>query len=395
MKAYKIRVSKITLLDKLMLSQFYPSEEDIKDRDVKELAERLRGDSDKDTLTNILEWEKKNMRFWWLRYPMDLSLKIITPISLMLIVMIISPLLSLLYYLKYLTSLLTIIIGIGIFFLIVMMASYFLRISFLSIAFSLIYLITAAVLRIPILAQRILPFTLFYAGCLGCTILIVFSLYIRYEPFFRDLKLGKKISFFFEIFNDTFEYSLPVSKILRYRLGVCKDYAKLTASLLLNLYPAEKIYFVIFLRHVACGIKINNKLYILDQHLPILTVEKWLMAWNRNKANIFKYKIEDENKEIINLSSWKISNIDVERLAKEVEKNLRIANKVSSEKCFKTTILLKKYAIYYDEDEIIKHSLIRSIKDKIRDEFCENMKRITAVKIAQEEENLILNIYYV
>lgn len=37
--------------------------------------------------------------------------------------------------------------------------------------------------------------------------------------------------------GDTFTLSLPIEKILKYRLSVCRDYAKLTMALLLDLHP--------------------------------------------------------------------------------------------------------------------------------------------------------------
>lgn len=44
--------------------QFNPTLDDIKNEDLKKLANRLKGDSDKKTLTNILEWEERNIRVW-------------------------------------------------------------------------------------------------------------------------------------------------------------------------------------------------------------------------------------------------------------------------------------------------------------------------------------------
>jgi len=63
-------------------------------------------------------------------------------------------------------------------------------------------------------------------------------------------------------FGDAFKSSLPIRKILRYRLAVCKDYAKLTATLLLNSYGSEdNIYFITIPQHVAAAIEIKDKIY--------------------------------------------------------------------------------------------------------------------------------------
>jgi hypothetical protein len=48
----------------LLLKEAVPALEDINNESVKRLAERLKGRSDKETLTNILEWQEKNIQFW-------------------------------------------------------------------------------------------------------------------------------------------------------------------------------------------------------------------------------------------------------------------------------------------------------------------------------------------
>ena len=153
----------------------------------------------------------------------------------------------------------------------------------------IVYLLTSVALRIPLLAQNILPCTLFYMGCLGgAVILIMVYLFIRYRIFFREEKsIFKKLFKFLELVNRTFQLSLPVNKLLDHKLAVCRDYAKLTASLLFNVYPDSEVYFITIPQHVAAGIKIKNKIYVLDQRLPILTTDNWLIKWNKKKANTY------------------------------------------------------------------------------------------------------------
>lgn len=57
---------------------------------------------------------------------------------------------------------------------------------------------------------------------------------------------------------------LPVKKILEWKLAICRDYARLTASLLNNLYKDSEIYLIILPTHSASGIKFNNKILISD-----------------------------------------------------------------------------------------------------------------------------------
>ncbi len=92
--------------------------------------------------------------------------------------------------------------------------------------------------------------------------------------------------------RDTFKLSLPVEKILKYRLAICRDYAKLTAALLLKMYPENNILFISFPSHVATGIQIKNTIYILDQRLPILTINDWLKKWKVKKADCYLLKIK-------------------------------------------------------------------------------------------------------
>ena len=55
-------------------NQFLPSLEDIENEDLKKLANMVKGDSNKETLTNILEWQHNNLLYWmergilWSRY---------------------------------------------------------------------------------------------------------------------------------------------------------------------------------------------------------------------------------------------------------------------------------------------------------------------------------------
>jgi len=54
---------------------------------------------------------------------------------------------------------------------------------------------------------------------------------------------------------------------------------------------------------------------------------------------------------------------------------------------------LKNYVIYYEEDDITKHSLMRAIKNKLESELCSNMDKISRIEINQEKSDLILKVY--
>ncbi len=104
----------------------------------------------------------------------------------------------------------------------------------------------------------------------------LFYLTIIYWPLTRQVKLVKsRIRDVALLIKSTFEVSIPLHTVLKYKLAVCKDYAKLTAVLLYNLFPDNSIYFISIPRHVAAGIEINGKLYVLDQKLPVMTLNGW------------------------------------------------------------------------------------------------------------------------
>jgi len=44
--------------------QFVPTKEEIDSEEVKNLSNRLRANTPKETLTNILEWQDRNLKFW-------------------------------------------------------------------------------------------------------------------------------------------------------------------------------------------------------------------------------------------------------------------------------------------------------------------------------------------
>lgn len=71
----------------------------------------------------------------------------------------------------------------------------------------------------------------------------------------------------------------------------------------------------------------------------------------------------------------------------------RISQKEKSD--FKP-ILLKNYAVCFEENEIVKHSLIRAIKNKLENEFCSSINKISKIKINQDkrdERDLVIELF--
>ncbi|HEC93365.1 MAG TPA: hypothetical protein ENI51_10305 [Candidatus Atribacteria bacterium] len=384
--------------------QFLPTLKDLENEELKNLADRLKGGSDKETLTNILEWEDRNIQFWWERWPFDLSLKFLGPISWMLVLIIFFPFLQLLYPSKFLIieALLTVFVTIFIF--ISMLSNVLPLVFYVFLFLPIVYLLTSVALRIPLLAQNILPYTLFYVGCLGAVILIMVYLFIRYSIFFREEKsISKKLFKFLELVNRTFQLSLPLNKLLDHKLAVCRDYAKLTASLLFNVYPDSEVYFITIPGHVAAGTKIKNKIYVLDQRLPILTTDNWLIKWNKKKASTYISKLKRDSggrpidvtfdkHDPLTREQKEVPKINNTELTEEITNLLGINQNLHK---YKTgfRIRLKNFVIPYEDDAITKYSLIRAIKNKLESELCSNMDKISKIEINQDKSDLIVRVY--
>jgi predicted transglutaminase-like protease len=186
--------------------------------------------------------------------------------------------------------------------------------------------------------------------------------------------------------------SLDIDYILKNHLAVCRDYSKFTACLLLNLYPDADIYFVFAPGHVAPGIKLNDKIYILDQTLPISTLEKWGNFYNKGSTKYKTLKIvEEQNSKFLNLSnnayfdaSTSNTTIDLEALSMKISNILAINNQSSGNKKFVKP--LKNLKKFYEDDEVISYSLARAIKNRLSDELCGEIKRITKLEIKYNDD---------
>ena len=307
-------------------------EEDMENDELKKLVKRLKGDSEKETLTNILEWQDRNIQFWWERWPL-------VPIFLILILVLIA-LLSL-------------------------------------PLFSPIFRLLMAVILVMIIISMMV------------------YLYIRHGLFLGEKTVKEKISKFKEVVHDTFRLSLPVDKILEYNLAVCRDYAKLTASLLFRAYPDSELYFM-FVKipiikipiHVAAAIKIKNKCYIMDQQLPILTINDWLIMQNKKKACISKLerdskgrqKVTPGKQKTIIIEPKKVPKINSEQLTEEIAEIFGIE---PTSHINEPDLEIRLHN--YEDDEITKYSLIRAIKNRLEREFCDNTDKMSKINISQDK----------
>ncbi len=386
--------------------QFLPTDTDIKN--VELLAKRLEGKSEKETLTNILEWQDRNIQYWKERGILELPGYVLMGLSIILYVFALLPVLFLFYY--YLASLnilslsASLLIVLTIFLLFMAWLLYqntIVKIIYILLFSYPIYKLERAYLALPLqkssTIDMVLALTSLNGVLCGAAALTIFYLVMSYRPIFRGNPFKTKASKIWGIMNNTFRISLPIHKILEYRMAICRDYAKLTASLLFSIYPNSKVYFFAIPRHVASAVKIDDEYYVLDQNLPVLTKNGWLNSWNRKDAEVYDSELIRNSEGKVTFS-WheKITRnppkINTEKLTEEIANILGI--KQSSQRNEPFEIPLYDYAIYYDDDEITKYSLIRAIKNKLESELCGNIDKVSKIEISQNEKDLIIKVYF-
>lgn len=361
--------------------QFLPDLKDIKNKELRKLAKRLKNKSKKETLTNIVDWQERNIRGWTDRVYLFLIFyayifAFFTYLSLVFNVSWIFVLILLFIAIINMTILVSVFIP---------LLTYFVFLFLLLIKIS------------PESTTKVTPTLTLSAFILGGLTAMMIYLIMKYNHF-RLTKDSKTSKILFDIFHIT----LPVEKILNYRLAICRDYAKLTASLLFNMYPDSELYFITILGHVATGMKIKNKTYVLDQRLPILSMDNWLIKWNK-EANIYKLKIDEKSKrkpldavfdrheQIPKKTNELTPKINTEKLTEETAKILGIKQSSHKNKS-DFEISLSDYAIYYEDDEITKYSLIRAIKNRLENELCGNMNKISKINISQNKRDLTVSV---
>ena len=92
-----------------------------------------------------------------------------------------------------------------------------------------------------------------------------------------------------------------------------------------------------------------------------------------------------------------IPDLDTKYLTSELQKALKVAfkNKNEDDKIETVEITANLFALKYDEDEIVKYSLVRALKNKVENDFCGCLDKIRRVEVKQKEKDLVLTIQYV
>jgi len=380
-------------LRQLSYREFLPLKKDLENKEAKELSELLKSDSYEETLTNILEWQERNIQYWDERADMFTLLLIFSTIAFGFVLFSVQqywwiiPLIILCFYFS------------GNF------LPFF--ISALSLATEII---VAIVVFVYVANTSVIIMTVGLSIIFGSILSLLLYGILKYRYLKRAVPEIR--------FEDAFKISLPVEKILQYRLAICRDYAKLTATLLINSFNSkDNIYFMCIPYHVATAIEIKGRMYVLDQKLPITTRDKWIEKWSRryfdgfwprllSYFNIRKrmplevYKMIEENGEtrVKKVFHQKIRDVsDVPKVNEGALTN-KIASKLGisqmSEKLEPNAkITLKDFALLYDESEIVEFSLLKAIKNKLDSELCDNIKKVTKIEVFQNGSDLTLAVY--
>jgi predicted transglutaminase-like protease len=323
---------------------YCPTSKERKNEDIKSLASRLKAESHEETLTNILEWQERNIEFWAERHPI-------------------------------LTTFNCICIGV------------FATIFFVGTISSVFPVIVNIQLVLLLLWSFVIGFIVIVSSFATTLAIMIFILHSNRKFPWKEIPRG--------LWN-AFARSISIDFLLKRKLGVCRDYAKLTACLLSDTYPDEKIYFAYAPSHAATGIMIKDRLYMLDQRLPILTIEKWSdyrkpRKWHGIERFDFVNNILTKVDKKVFLRRKNETNIDTKKLAIKLEKLLNIEKQTTDKAGSLLEIPWKKGATLYEDNEMVDYSLARRLKMKIPDELV-RIDQIVGIEVEVRKDDLVFSV---
>jgi len=381
-----------------------PTKEDISIS--KDLAERLKGKTHAETLNNILEWQERNITYWQERSSLNSAYNLILFLSYILCVIyqvyLIAPL-----TLRLQPSTINLDTNILLCLLGIILVPGLLLSSKLSVEMDiairlfctalLFYLIMTLSNSADLFLSILNLFLLISSGIPPFIMLYLFFVY--YTSFVgQKINLISKLRKTCELITMTLKYSLPLVKMLEHRKGICRDYAKLTIALLMNLYQNKDvhIYLLTTQTHVATGIKISNRTYVLDQELPVFGLEAWLTLRGIRKVNIVELIRKESNEieirhggEIIN-NKPHLKTFNLRAIFKDV---INEVIKAIDEKRDSTDIILRNVALLFDvDDEVVRESLMRKIRIVLQNELVSKASKVKDMQILKKDTDIVLRI---
>ncbi len=203
-------------------------------------------------------------------------------------------------------------------------------------------------------------------------------------------------------FCDIIKYNISFDFLIDRKLGVCRDYAKLSAALLFNIYPQKEIHFVYAPHHVSTGIKVEDKLYILDKYLPVTTFRKWNEKWKKGKfakKTVTRaiegrmFPVEDRDSVLPKTNQTEPDHCIPS--SKKLEQLMGIQSPTDYSRDNPLKIWKwKDGAKLYEDDEIINYSIARRLKSIISREMLDK-NQIAHIEINREKYDLIFSVYEV
>jgi hypothetical protein len=91
---------------------------------------------------------------------------------------------------------------------------------------------------------------------------------------------------------------IPVNKILDYKLAICTEFAKLTSSVLYQLYSDCDVFLFFTSEHVAAGLLADNDFLIIDQEC-LFNLENWIQEQQKKgHCYVSVYFLNNKDEEI-------------------------------------------------------------------------------------------------
>lgn len=368
-----------TVLDKW---QSCPSIEDLNLKKVQNVSTSINGTNKLETVTNILEWQSQNIRYWFERADLCGYLSILSIIGFVIVLYWTS--ICSIKYLLILALFGIILIYINVLYLVPLITIFLLG-TFLIFGYILkwnnpiYYLIIGSIL-----------------GGFFINLIVTSAKYKHYIKKYSKWNSSELLA----VLIRTFNINISVDIILKYRWAICRDYAKLSSVLLLN-GGFKEVYQLTIPQHVVSAVYIDNKLYVLDQKLPLMRVDTWLEKFKKKSANC--YKITCENSKVlfepvgivsknICLKNSENDIINEEKIVFDLKKSLKIEfNGEKSGKILEINDFPKNLAKYYDKNTHL--SIIRLMRNRIDSELGMNIENITNIDLELDNDDINLKIY--
>ncbi|TGC09461.1 transglutaminase-like domain-containing protein [Methanolobus halotolerans] len=352
----------------------------------KPYSSQLKGKNNIQTITNILEWQENNIEYWFERAESSMLIYIATiyiAVSLLMFFMLgmgLNAPQTLIYFIAS-VFIITIIY-------LLIPNKIVITVFFVLYAIAFLYILNSHGIKIPLIY-------FVFGGIIGIIIGALVEKFFIYAHYFHKKSLPSSLRRIFEMLELTLEIKLPLSKLLDYKTAICRDYAILSAVFLIN--SKTEPYYVLIRKHVATAVKINDYFYVIDQQLPLRQLDKWLADNKKSNCRLYKVHFKDDadkaNVEFIQKYSRKNKKScppNIQKIEHDVNQHFT-AKDGSCHESFK--IHINKKAVYF-YDEVTHLSVVRMIIKEIEKQFCNNVSQISRVEIKEENEGLIVDVYY-